>query len=129
MSQEWWSQGLLSQGTPLPQGSAVLTLGEQETEKRERACSLRRPRTPREREYSHCLLSRADLRSPPRAQLPSNTHQTQGAGEEAWEGSPEDREEETEAVGAPGERQAGGWVESLQALVGTGVTLMAAVTP
>lgn len=35
-----------------------------------------------------------------------------------------------EAAGAPGERQAGGWMEeSLQAPVGTGVTLMAAVTP
>lgn len=77
----------------------------------------------------HDLLSMADLRRPPRAQFPSSTHQTQGAGEEAWEGSQEDREEETEAAGAPGERQAGGWTESLQALVGTGVTLMAAVTP
>lgn len=75
------------------------------------------------------LLSRADLRRPPRAQFPSSTHQTRGAGEEAWEGSQGDREEETEAAGAPGERQAGGWMESLQALVGSGVTLMAAVTP
>lgn len=49
----------------------------------------------------------------------------------AWEGSLEDRkeEEEMEASGDPEERQAGGWTESLQALGGGGVTLVAAVTP
>lgn len=65
----------------------------------------------------------------PEPNSPRSTHQTQGTGEEAWEGSQEDREEETEAAGAPGEGQAGGWTEARQALVGTGVTLMAALTP
>lgn len=68
-------------------------------------------------------------RPPSSTQLPYSTHQTQGSGEEAWEGWLEDRKEETEAAEAPGERQAGGWTESPRALVGDGVTLVAAMTP
>lgn len=45
--QEWWPPGLLRPGASLPQGSAVFTLGKQESEKRERTHSLRRPTTPR----------------------------------------------------------------------------------
>lgn len=66
------------------------------------------------------MLSMTEPQRPLRAQLSCGTHQTQGEGEEVWEGSREDRE-------APGKRQAGAWAGS--PLVGDGVALVAAVTP